>query len=91
MGGKKEGGEGREENLAAAAGANDDAAVFTTDEDKAFATLNAPASDSMSVSVLDAGATFGRMTDNGDETVTHGPNGQFKHLIYGETDTAALN
>ncbi len=45
--------------FAAATGANDDAAAFTTDKEKAFATHNVPALDSVSVSAIDAGATLG--------------------------------
>ncbi len=49
----------------AAAGANDEAAAFTTDEDKALAPSNTPARDIMSVSAIGACAITGRERETG--------------------------
>ncbi len=55
---------------------------------KAARTLDA--SDIGGVSAIIAGATLGRVTDNGDGTGAH-VNGQFEPLIDDETTTAAFN
>ncbi|WP_370336621.1 beta strand repeat-containing protein [Parvularcula marina] len=66
----------------------------STDEDSAIAVISVlpndsdvDASDSLSVSGFDAGATAGLVTNNGDGTFAYDPNGQFEYLAVDETAT----